>query len=139
MVALMHTVSMSFTGLAELERAELARPRPITPPGRSAVLDSWAIYLTRDPEYAVTPSLEEVTAVFDALSDETWTFRSADGIAKSTGLTPTRVRHILQLHRPQLRQPEVRDRLGRELWTLRSRPLGWRERYVTWKRRIGTW
>jgi phosphatidylserine/phosphatidylglycerophosphate/cardiolipin synthase-like enzyme len=60
--------------------------------------------------------------VFEALADPSWDFRTAEGIAKATGLAQSQIRAILLAYPDLVRTSAVRDRKGRELFTLRSRP-----------------
>jgi hypothetical protein len=60
--------------------------------------------------------------VFEALSDPEWDFRTIDGISKTTNLTATQVRAILDKYPDLVRKSLVRDNDGRELFTLASRP-----------------
>ena len=60
-----------------------------------------------------------------ALDDREWDFRTVDGIAGETGLTPDAVVRLLGEHRSELRQILLRD--GRIGYTLKSRPKTLRE------------
>ena|SRR2546425_9732377 len=65
--------------------------------------------------------------VFEALADDRWDFRTLDGIAETTGLSPERVREVLNKYQPFIRQSLVLDRRGRELYTLASRRPSFQE------------
>ncbi len=59
--------------------------------------------------------------ILESLSDESWDFRTVDGICKSTGLDRDLVVQILEGHPELIRKSAVPDRKGRMLYTLRSR------------------
>jgi serine/threonine protein kinase len=66
--------------------------------------------------------------VIEALSDPRWDFRTITGISKVTALSETEVRMILAKHPELVRMSTIPDRDGRELFTLRSRPVKAREK-----------
>ena len=59
--------------------------------------------------------------VLDALADEKWDFRTIDGIARETGVSAEKVSQVLNARASLVRRSLVRDRCGRELYTLRDR------------------
>lgn len=63
-------------------------------------------------------------AVFEALSDPQWDFRTIRGISTATGLTSHDVESILHKYPDLIRRSLVRDEEGNELFTLASRPPG---------------
>ena len=62
-----------------------------------------------------------------ALEDPRWDFRTVESIGQETGLEVASVRNLLDQHKSDVRGPMLPDRDGRELFTSRSRPRGWRE------------
>lgn len=63
-------------------------------------------------------------AVFDALADWKWDFRTVEGVARETGLAESVVRSILEKHLGTLvRESAVPDPQGRHLYALGTRPL----------------
>ncbi len=70
---------------------------------------------------------ENLKRVLAALSDESWDFRTVDGICKATGFTPELVAQILEAHPEVIRISPVPDRKGRPLYTLRSRSPRFKE------------
>ncbi len=61
--------------------------------------------------------------VLQALADEKWDFRTIDGLAKETGLPADQIRKIIGAYPELVRRSPVRDRLGRSLFTLKSRRM----------------
>ncbi len=61
--------------------------------------------------------------VLQALADEKWDFRTIDGLAKETDLPADQIRRILGAYPELVRRSPVRDRLGRSLYTLKSRGM----------------
>jgi len=61
--------------------------------------------------------------VFEALADSHWDFRTVEGIAKATGLTPDFVQSTLERYSDLVRRSLARDEHGRALFTLASRPF----------------
>lgn len=61
--------------------------------------------------------------VLQALADEKWDFRTIDGIAKETKLPSDQIERILQSFPEFIRRSPVRDRLGRSIYTLKSRGM----------------
>ena len=68
--------------------------------------------------------------VFEALSDPAWDFRTAEGISVTAGLSEPEVREILDMHPDFIRQSAIPDGKGRELFTLRSKPEKYSERFA---------
>ena len=75
--------------------------------------------------------------VFAALADLRWDFRTVPSIARDTELTEQEVREILERHPELVRRPIVPDPSGRELFTLRERPMKLQER-LAWLRVLVT-
>ena len=74
------------------------------------------------------PSLEtNWNEVFQALKDPNWDFRTIDGIARSTQLSPQDVKNLLDSHKEDVRCTTTWDRPDRVLYTLRSRKRTWRD------------
>jgi|ERR1035437_8922026 hypothetical protein len=67
-------------------------------------------------------------SVLQALADEKWDFRTIDGLAKETELAPEQIRRILQSYPELVRRSPVRDRLGRSIYTLKSRKMKGQEK-----------
>jgi hypothetical protein len=65
--------------------------------------------------------------VLEALADEKWDFRTSAGISKETGLPEDQVLGVLGEFPGLVRRSPVRDRLGRALYTLRSRKMKYSE------------
>ncbi len=82
--------------------------------------------MTREWEEQIFDPTER--RVWEALSDPAWDFRTIDGISKATGLPESEVRAILEKYPDLHRKSAVPDQQGRELFTLRSRPVKIRER-----------
>jgi len=81
----------------------------------------------RVPE-ALMPSdwKEKVTdakerAIFTALADPLWDFRTVQGIARSAGVEEREVESVLAKYPTLVRVSPIPDSLGRELYALRSR------------------
>lgn len=72
-------------------------------------------------------------AVMVALADPEWEFRTVEGIARTTGLDIPTVRHVLRKRAAHIRGPLVPDPAGRELYTLESRKISLKERYLYWR------
>jgi hypothetical protein len=66
--------------------------------------------------------------VFEALADPAWDFRTMAGISKSSGLTESEVKTILDKYGPLIRKSTVPATDGSELYTLRSHKIGVQER-----------
>ena len=83
-------------------------------------------------EIAVPEDLDQdAQAVFRALSDPKWDFRTVDGIARETRLAETEITRILENNPKHFRKSLVPDRNRRTLYTLTSRPPSWQERLAT--------
>ncbi len=67
-------------------------------------------------------------AVFAALANPEWDFRTVQGIAAETHLAEDEVRQIIERHADLVRKAEVLDKRGRELFTLGSRPVSVQEK-----------
>jgi hypothetical protein len=65
----------------------------------------------------------DAKSVLQALADEKWDFRTIDGLVKETDLPADRIRRILDSYPELVRRSPVRDRLGRSLYTLKSRAM----------------
>jgi hypothetical protein len=112
---------------------------PLPTPVRTDVLRAWPVHVFMDVSRAVEPSQSEVDAVLASLADEAWVFRTVRGIAAETGLAEGRVQQILETYSNLVRHPKVASGRARDLWTLKSRPPGWRERYLALKEQLATW
>ncbi len=60
--------------------------------------------------------------VIEALSNARFEYRTVPGIARETGLPLHDIRRALNEHQHLIRLSPTPDRLGRKLFTLRSRP-----------------
>jgi hypothetical protein len=69
-----------------------------------------------------------VDRVLAAVSDARWDFRTLRGIADASGLRDFEVQSVLQSHPELFRRSLVPDRKGHSLYTLRSKPIKFRER-----------
>jgi hypothetical protein len=67
-------------------------------------------------------------SVLQALADDKWDFRTVEGISKETGLPSDQVNRILQAFPEFVRRSPVRDRLGRSIYTLKSRKMKGQEK-----------
>jgi hypothetical protein len=67
----------------------------------------------------------------DALGNSNWDFRTVDGLAEETGLTPEEVRFLINRHSDRVRVSNVPDKQGRVLYTLSSKPMSARELLAT--------
>ena len=65
----------------------------------------------------------EERKVLQAVASPKWDFRTLDGISKDTGLPQTKIQEILDKYPQLVRKSAVPDRRGRELYTLKSRPV----------------
>ena len=72
--------------------------------------------------------------VFEALSDETWDFRTVEGITETTQLPDSEVKTILTKYPNLVRKSSIPDAKGRDLFLLRDRGSS-REFW----RRLRTW
>ncbi len=61
--------------------------------------------------------------VFEALSDPGWDFRTVAGISKAVDLSESEVLAILERYPELVRRSAIPDSKGRDLYTLRSRPM----------------
>ncbi len=66
----------------------------------------------------------EFDQVLDALADERWDFRTAEGVSKETGIALEHVREVLDGHPESIRKSAVPNRKGRVLYKLKSRGTG---------------
>ena len=66
--------------------------------------------------------------VFEALADPRWDFRTLPGLSRETGLSESEIGATLDKYPLLVRKSLVPDRHGRELFTLRSRPVKFQER-----------
>jgi len=71
---------------------------------------------------------DPVHQVVEAVADPRWDFRTAHGIAKAVGIDERMAETVLSSHPELFRKSLVTDRNGRELFTLRERPVRWQER-----------
>ncbi len=78
----------------------------------------------------VVTNSDEVS-IFEALSDERWDFSTIEGLSRTTGLTEPAVRDILSKYPSLVRRADVSDAKGRELFTVRERPVRIREKLAT--------
>ncbi len=67
----------------------------------------------------------EWARVLSALRRPEWDFRTADGVAKDTGLDPKRVKEVIAGHRSEVRQTISRD--GKIVYAHKSKPVKLRE------------
>ena len=77
---------------------------------------------------------EDWARVLAALGDPTWDFRTVKGIAKETGLEPSRVQRLIDDHPAEVRQSLSLNR--RPIYTLSSRRPKLREILATIQRII---
>src|SRR5262245_37217591 len=61
--------------------------------------------------------------VLQAVSNPAWDFRTIPGIAKETSLSEDEIRKVLNSNPDLFRKSPVPDRMGRPLYTLRSRQM----------------
>lgn len=66
--------------------------------------------------------------VLFAISDPRWDFRTIGSLSRQTGFQESEVEDILKTHPKQFRSALVPDADGNMLFTLRSRPVSFRER-----------
>jgi hypothetical protein len=66
---------------------------------------------------------ENERAVFQALDDPKWDFRTVSGITRTTSIPEENVREIIARYPDLIRKSAVPDHRGQELYTLRSRPI----------------
>lgn len=69
-----------------------------------------------------TISQQDVQKVLDELSDKRWDFRTIPGLVKATGLPEEAVREVIRLNRSSVYQSPMRDKQGRDLYTIRQNP-----------------
>lgn len=67
-------------------------------------------------------------AIFEALADPAWDFRTVTGVATQTGIAENEVKKVLEKYPDMIRRSVVTDARGDELYTLRSRPITGQER-----------
>lgn len=63
----------------------------------------------------------EEEKIVSALRDQRWDYRTADGIAKETGVPIDRVLAFLESRKDVVFKASMPDRLGRALYTLNDR------------------
>ena len=66
-------------------------------------------------------SVEEEDKIINALRDQHWDYRTAEGIAKETKIPVETVRTFLESRRDIVWKSSVPDRLGRDLYRLNER------------------
>ena len=76
---------------------------------------------------ADVPPGEEWGKVEKALQDPRWDFRTVNGIAKETHLSPRLVKRLLRTNESQLRRRILRRGQGEFIYTLKARPKKLRE------------
>lgn len=59
--------------------------------------------------------------ILKALRDTRWDYRTVDGVAKETGLSPETVRSFLESKQDLVWKSAVPDKKGRDLYTAQSR------------------
>ena len=64
---------------------------------------------------------EEEEKIIDALKDLRWDYRTIDGIARDTKLTPEQVKSFLESRKDIVWKSSIPDKLGRDLFTLNER------------------
>lgn len=62
-----------------------------------------------------------------ALADERWDFRTVEGLSRELGVDESLVQSYLDSLSSYVRKSPIRDRKGRDLFTLRKRPIGGQE------------
>ena len=72
---------------------------------------------------------DDVLRILEALSNPKWDFRTVGGIARDTELSREQVEHVLADRQDLFRQSHL-TRNGVPLYTLRSKPESFRERYA---------
>jgi hypothetical protein len=75
--------------------------------------------------------------VFSALSDEKWDFRTVEGISRDTGISESEIREIIGRYPKWIRKSLALDREGKELFTMRSKPVKLREHLAGIQRFLG--
>jgi hypothetical protein len=75
--------------------------------------------------------------VFSALSDKKWDFRTVEGISRDTGICESEIRQIIGKYPQWFRKSLALDREGRELFTMRSKPVKLREHLAGIQRFLG--
>jgi hypothetical protein len=65
--------------------------------------------------------------VLTALADPEWDFRTVSGIARATSIPEDEIQKILEKYPDFIRKSPIPDVKGRDLFTLRSRPIGPKE------------
>ena len=75
-------------------------------------------------------------SIFKELSDERWDLRTIQGLSKATGLPEPVVRDILSKYPDLIRRAAVLGTEGRELFTIRERPVRVREKLATLQARF---
>lgn len=64
---------------------------------------------------------QEEEKIISALRDPRWDYRTIDGIAKDTELTPEQVMSFLESRKDIVWKSNIPDKLGRDLFTLKER------------------
>lgn len=77
---------------------------------------------------------EQIKQVIKAIENSNYTWRTPEGIAQDTGLSPQTVKEILKTTEDEVIQSEMPDATGRELFTTRSH---YRSRAPIWRRLLG--
>lgn len=77
------------------------------------------------------PTNDDWQRVRQALASDEWDFRTIDGLARDSGVPEDVVIQLLNSHTDEVRKSMVPDSKGRVLYTLSSRPFGWRELLAT--------
>ncbi|MEK6934057.1 MAG: hypothetical protein AABW75_04225 [Nanoarchaeota archaeon] len=71
---------------------------------------------------------ENFRKVLEALANENWDLRTAEGIAEDTKIHPEKVRSILKTNTPNfVRKSFIPDQYGRDLYTPAGRKIKFRE------------
>lgn len=72
--------------------------------------------------------LDILSKIRTALDNPLWDFRTVNGIAKESGLGEDIIVELLETNTDLFRKLPVKDDKGRNLFTLASHPIRWKER-----------
>jgi hypothetical protein len=100
-------------------------------PKRGSLGDNLVVFKKQDIKATSLKSIEKSKdsrqKIFATLNNPEWDFWTIEAIAKDTSLSIDEVKEIINSNPKIIRDSLVTDKKGRELYTLRSRPIRWKE------------
>jgi hypothetical protein len=98
---------------------------------RESLVDNLILLKNQDFKKPISTSIEKSKdsrqKIFATLNNPAWDFWTVEAIAKETSLHVDEVKEIIASNSKIIRNSLVPDKKGRELYTLRSRSIKWKE------------